>query len=33
MEFTAMMDGIAESVDEVPLIETLEARCWTKAAM
>ena len=24
MEFTAMMDGIAESVDEVPLIETLE---------
>ena len=25
MEFTAMMDGIAESIDEVPLIETLEA--------
>ena len=24
MEFTAMMDGISESVDEVPLIETLE---------
>lgn len=24
MEFTAMMDGIAESVDEVPIIETLE---------
>ena len=24
MKFTAMMDGIAESVDEVPLIETLE---------
>ena len=25
MEFTAMMDGIAAEVDEVPLIETLEA--------
>ncbi|MFR3992043.1 MAG: 3'-5' exonuclease [Angelakisella sp.] len=32
MEFTAMMDGIAESVDEVPSSKRW-SRCWTKAAM